>query len=556
MSNPSHHGGSPTSTTSSFAKGNTTSSASFQGRRSQSLNNNETQRRIIFPSLYPKPLTDVRYYGSKAQQQQQQQQQLQLQQKQIAATNSCTHKAEAHTLHLKPELERSISFPKNGLKHESQHHQNIKRVEMLPLPELPKLKSRPSVNNNNEKRGMRIHDSICIRKAALPDVSAAPDGDGDVGHATTLLSGRKWVVQSPQIDSLSLEKQTANAQSQSRSISHRTYYPAASVPCYHEPVTNDVTPKKPLPSILRSTSNESLGNASRRSSILFRKSSTIPLSPDVTLSPNQPHSTPSTSCLTLASPTSIRSLNSELDTGERDNIGETEADLNRITVPPKVIPRQDNKLRRNASDTVVIKSEEEIQQRRRKSIHLEDKTKVLEEGVTRHESLECLPNHKRISFDPHIWVYEYKDDRHEFFDVGGKWFSECELDRFKEDAIQRIRQRNSKMISAGQGRIALVPAPQDRGQNASPTPIGQRPVVFTHPALGTEEEYDPEAPSSKCDKSTKESMIQDALSREMRNVLVVDPHDVFLNLFTKCLKYIIPHVSVATARSGEEALAR
>eukprot|EP00804_Cyclotella_cryptica_P021068 CCRYP_019370-RA/>CCRYP_019370-RA protein AED:0.01 eAED:0.01 QI:1712/1/1/1/1/1/2/1081/229 len=75
-------------------------------------------------------------------------------------------------------------------------------------------------------------------------------------------------------------------------------------------------------------------------------------------------------------------------------------------------------------------------------------------------------------------------------------------------------------------------------------------IVFTHPALGLEDEFDPDGCNSK------EGLIRDALSREMRNVLVVDPHDAFLVLFTKCLKFIIPHVSVATARSGEEAVAR
>jgi hypothetical protein len=241
-------------------------------------------------------------------------------------------------------------------------------------------------------------------------------------------------------------------------------------------------------------------------------------------------------------------------------IGETESDLNRITIPPqKVIPRHDNKLRRNASDTVVAKSEEEVQQRRRKSIHLEDKKVILEEGVTRHESLECLPSHKKISFDPHIWVYEYQDDRHEFEEHGeGKWFTEEELDLFKEEAIQRIRQRNMKMMSAGQGRIAVIPPAQDRSLTPSPLPgcENPRPVVFTHPALGFEDEFDPEASSRTCVKKSRETLIHDALCREMRNVLVVDPHDVFLTLFTKCFKYIIPHVSVATARSGEEALSR
>lgn len=478
-----------------------------------------THRRIIFPSLHPQSGQAVRYYGSSQ---------------------------AAKEIDAGPEMERSLSFPKNGLRGDIQ--QTIDRKQMLPLPKLPELKPNPS-SSLNPKPGRRIiRDSICVRKAILPKVPLDE-------HQSTPLSNKKWVVQSPQIDSLSLETQP------SQIGSRRTYYPAASIPKYHEPPTKAIAnTEQHLQSILRTSSSETLGGKpKRRSSILFR-SPTMPLSPDdVNLSPNENLS----SSLTLASPTSIRSLASDLDHhGEthHDSIGETESDLKRITVPPqKVIPRQDPKLRRNASDTVVVKSEEEVHQRRKKSsAHTEDKKLSMDDGaVTRHESLECLPSHKQISFDPHIWVYEFTDDRHEF-ENGGKWFTEDELDQFKEDAIQRIRQRNMMMMSAGQGRIIAMVPPRDRSQTPSPLttpPDNTRPVVFTHPALGLEDEFDSDA-SFRSTKKSRETLIYDALSREMRNVLVVDPHDVFLTLFTKCFKYIIPHVSVATARSGEEALSR
>jgi hypothetical protein len=500
-----------------------------------------TPRRIIFPSLHPKSGQATRYYGSQTQHEQQQQHR---QQRGISSEHDAKEFDVQDIIHRSPagpEMERSLSFPKNGMKGDL-----IERNQILPLPKLPELKPNLSSSLNPKPRGLRIRDSICVRKSILPTVP--PDE-----HQSIRSSSKKWVVHSPQVDSLSLETQSAHKMG-----SRRTYYPAASIPKYHEPPTKAIAnTNQHLQSILRTNSTESLGKPKRRSSILFRKSSTMPLSPDdVKLSPNE-HLT---SSLTLASPTSIRSLASDLDHGEthHESIGETESDLNRITVPPqKVIHRQDAKLRRNASDTVVVKSEEEVQQRRKKSNHnIEDKKVSTDEGVTRHESLECLPSHKKISFDPHIWVYEFTDDRHEF-ENGGKWFTEDELDQFKEDAIQRIRQRNMKMMSAGQGRIAMVP-PQDRSQTLSPIPTppaNSRPVVFTHPALGLEDEFDSD-PSFRCTKKSRETLINDALSREMRNVLVVDPHDVFLTLFTKCFKYIIPHVSVATARSGEEALSR
>ncbi|KAL3779931.1 hypothetical protein HJC23_005428 [Cyclotella cryptica] len=414
-------------------------------------------------------------------------------------------------------LERSISFPKDGLGKQ----QDGDAIKLLPLPkslDIPKqsqtfhaASSGEIGSRVNEKRGLPIRDSICVQKAILTNSSPI-----DKSHRASPLSNNKWLVQ------------------------------------YHEPPNNAKAAPKPLTSILRNSCSASVGCASRRrSSILCRNTSPALLSPDGSIATSSPHdaSRPSSKFPTLASPSSLRSLNSETGCTDKEevqhDIGETESDLQRITIPTlKVINRKDNKLRRNASDTVVITNEEEQRQRRRRSIHadennargalngLSDSLTSVESSVSRHQSLECLPIHKKISFDPHIWVYEYKDDKPEFERNGdGKWFTEDELAQFKEDAIQRIRQRNMKMISAGSGRVALVP-------------------VFTHPALGLEDEFDPDGCNSK------EGLIRDALSREMRNVLVVDPHDAFLVLFTKCLKFIIPHVSVATARSGEEAVAR
>lgn len=46
------------------------------------------------------------------------------------------------------------------------------------------------------------------------------------------------------------------------------------------------------------------------------------------------------------------------------------------------------------------------------------------------------------------------------------------------------------------------------------------------------------------------------LTSQIKNILVVDPHDVFLDLFYQHIKRMIPHVGVVTVKSGEEALRR
>lgn len=194
---------------------------------------------------------------------------------------------------------------------------------------------------------------------------------------------------------------SSSAERQSKSlifggaVRHRTYYPAASIPT---PVNHKKSPSHTLPC----------------SSILRRK--TPPFSPcdnsnslsesgsNLVSSPAPQSSQPATPpCLspavpTLASPASIKSLHpSRIDGEEQDNIGESEDDLERMSDFPKILPRprQQLKVRRISSDTVVSKNEEEHSVG---SVH---------ESVSRHASLECLSNNKRISFDAHIKVYEF-----------------------------------------------------------------------------------------------------------------------------------------------------
>ena len=195
--------------------------------------------------------------------------------------------------------------------------------------------------------------------------------------------------------------------------------------------------------------------------------------------------------------------------------------------------------------------------------------------MSRHASVEAFQHSKRCSFDPHITVFQFPISQYES-KGGEKWFTADELAEFKQEAIQRIRLRSMKVIPTGTGR-ALAISPTQNGANKEKSGKASGSVFFNHPALGCDEELDPGSELSK------EWQLHTDLSKEIRNILVVDPHEIFLALFTKSLNHIIPHAagkylpwymysnmfyrinfglptllscSVATAKSTKEALSR
>ena len=200
-------------------------------------------------------------------------------------------------------------------------------------------------------------------------------------------------------------------------------------------------------------------------------------------------------------------------------------------------------------------------------------------SLTRHSSLEmCTAINKEISFDPRVWVVEYEQDE------GSKWFTAAELERFKCEAIERIRRRHAQqqLVPSGTGRVIPVQMVQRSGSGRA---------LFTDPALGCNEEgneedddvdNDNESPAG-CSgpqvassvpaaaaasaspipsqvppsiSASDERRMQRALLSEIRNILVVDPHPMFLKLFGKALHAMMSHVIVTTATSAEEALRR
>lgn len=384
----------------------------------------------------------------------------------------------------------------------------------------------------------------------------------NIPHASQSVHPSNWSARPPHGTSSSDAKSASKSKSKFFGYAqHKTYYPATSVPT---PVSDKKRPTltKPPVSILRrktpcsptTLTASRQGSTSRRSSYSPCESDTASASLDPGESALSPCLSPSVP--TLASPSQIESLHArdqaravdpqcKLSPDSGEGIGDSEYDLKRISDSPKVLPRKQC-LGRIQSDTVVARNKEE--EPRRDSIT----TSSSHDSVSRHASLECLSS-KRISFDPHITVYEFLISNYEG-KGGEKWFSEDELTQFKQEAIQRIRLRSMKVIPTGTGRALTVATKgNDKHNNEKGNGKGGRPggsVMFNHPALGCGDDDDRES------RFSKESAIKGHLSQEMRNILVVDPHEIFLALFTKSLKHMIPHASVATARSAEEAIIR
>jgi CheY-like chemotaxis protein len=82
------------------------------------------------------------------------------------------------------------------------------------------------------------------------------------------------------------------------------------------------------------------------------------------------------------------------------------------------------------------------------------------------------------------------------------------------------------------------------------------PQVIAFPSSGSYAKDPCDSTTSATTNSTCSltASLSQMLHREVRSVLLVDPHDIFLTLFSKRWKEALPHVNVVTAHSSEEAL--
>jgi hypothetical protein len=139
---------------------------------------------------------------------------------------------------------------------------------------------------------------------------------------------------------------------------------------------------------------------------------------------------------------------------------------------------------------------------------------------------------KTISFDPRIWVREFERTQEEHEST---WHSNEDMERFKRHALALIMmaRQHTDFIATGTGRMV------------------QRPIsraIFTHSALTLD------GPEDAVEALRTEKYRCAVVQNEIRNVLLVDPHDICLALFTKAMKTIFPLANVSLARSNQESL--
>jgi len=218
-------------------------------------------------------------------------------------------------------------------------------------------------------------------------------------------------------------------------------------------------------------------------------------------------------------------VNEEINTKENNNIFPTEK--NEQIKPNSVKPAI------NLSDTCPEQTE--------------DKQNI----ITRHSSHEEISK-KKIRFDPRVWVYEFSRSSDEQI-----WFTAQELESFKIEAMARVRQWNNsnrqlELISSGTGRVVNL----STSKNISSCSNTRR-ALYTNPALSIENEIGENDNTSlklpHLALNDPKVCVHDTLREEIQSVLLIDPHDIILNLFAKSIQSMWPHVSITTVKTAEGA---
>ena len=165
--------------------------------------------------------------------------------------------------------------------------------------------------------------------------------------------------------------------------------------------------------------------------------------------------------------------------------------------------------------------------------------------ITRHISHEGIndPREKQIRFDPRVWVHEVQQvatDR--------CWYNEEDMQRFKKEAIFRIRNWTRKRLANSQSGIIATGTGRIISRDRTPFKINK--AFYTNPALSldAEDEDFPQDTESASVRKTK------ALVTEIKRVLLVDSYDIFLKLLSRDITAMLPHVEITTAYTVSEAL--
>jgi vacuolar-type H+-ATPase subunit F/Vma7 len=170
-------------------------------------------------------------------------------------------------------------------------------------------------------------------------------------------------------------------------------------------------------------------------------------------------------------------------------------------------------------------------------VSLSERRAGFNKGPCQWNSKKKRGESKLVRFDPRIWVHEFKRSRTE---VEALWFTAKEMCNFKSVAIQCIIAYNFCKNQRGSGK-----------------------VLYSHPALGVDGQYDPTLAYQNRDIATsfapvsqlRVNQFRDAVAEtEVRNILVVNSHDAFLNLFAKGMRKIFPYAMIVSASTREDTL--
>lgn len=160
-----------------------------------------------------------------------------------------------------------------------------------------------------------------------------------------------------------------------------------------------------------------------------------------------------------------------------------------------------------------------------------DETRRIFPDSATHTALErssTSASNRAVAFDPRVWIREFERTPDE---LESTWYSSKELEHFKLAAVERI---------IAFSEVEMLPTGTARSVPKRTTYLGK--ALFSHQALGSNNEV------------KKEALFRAVLQNELRRVLVVDSHEIFLKLFVKMLTPLLPHAQIVVAATAAAAL--
>jgi CheY-like chemotaxis protein len=144
-----------------------------------------------------------------------------------------------------------------------------------------------------------------------------------------------------------------------------------------------------------------------------------------------------------------------------------------------------------------------------------------------------------VSFCPRVWVRIFERSARERDRI---WYTPSDMEGFKREALERVQQYYDHQ------RSCQATAPTgSRRVGVAPTSAPAARLLFSHQALQVE-----------CDVLSSDggpASVEPEEEKEVRRVLVVDPHSACLDLLCRAFRLLFPRADVHAASRTDEALA-